>query len=130
MGAFLAFAARVGSKYPRRNAILPSTARKKRKFSTAPTNQAANCTTSARPDTRARCPRAGANGSSHTTSVASIVCQRALSATSAPSAYGFGDFLRSNCGILLIVLFPEGIDRQEHLSCGKGRLHVFLRRPK
>jgi len=38
-----------------------------------------------------------------------------LSATSAPSAYGFGDFLRSNCGILLIVLFPEGIDRQEHL---------------
>ena len=42
----------------------------------------ANCTTSARPETRAGCPRAGANGSSQTTSSASKVCQLGGSATS------------------------------------------------
>ena len=33
MGAFIAFAARVGSKYSRRNAILPSTARRNTTYS-------------------------------------------------------------------------------------------------
>ena len=120
MGASIAFAARVGSKYSRRKAIFPPEARRKTSvflFVDAPRGLDPSLAPDLRdgglrvgegvdarvkgPEildgpheprgevldlhasaTRAGWPRAGANGSSHTTSSASNVCQLALSATS------------------------------------------------